>query len=190
MPLNFTLRHKERVNDVDDPTGDVQLVIGVGALLFTPTFTPGARIPYGVDIGIATRGFPAYLDTDGELKSAAGETAGLRLWANDPDFNIDRFQYRVSAPGGLTDFFGRPVPFQEFNFDAPSVDTTWYLKDLVPPPGQKFGRGRPAWPLVGGSVAAGVLTLQNGDGSTLSGITLPTGTLVDNGDGTISIVPS
>ena len=194
MPiLNFTLEYDGLTNDVDDTTGDVGAATLVGPMYFTTTLLPGVHIPVSDysprPSGITTRTFEGYLDADGRLKNAAGGTPGLRLWANDPQFGLDRFQYRVTAD--LTDQLGREVKWNAFNFDAPSVDEVRYLTSYMPQPGQKFGRGVGAWPLSGGSinVESHQVTFQNADGSYLSPIAIPDGytVMVDNGDGTWSV---
>jgi len=176
MPvLNFTLEYDDLVNDVDDTAGDVGTTPGVGPMYFTTLFPRGARIPVADfsprPSGIGLRTFTGYLDTDGRLKNEAGGTAGLRLWANDPDFNLDRFQYRVSAE--LTDQLGRPVDFHGFNFDAPSEDVIRYLTDEMPKPGQKFGRGRPGFGIGELDVVDGELVITREDGVELDPIIVP-----------------
>lgn len=142
MPLQFTLKHWDRANSVTDTTGDVGSTAVTGPLLFVPTFTPGARLPSSEGTE-CPRVFPAWLDTDGRLKQIRGGTDGIRLWGNDPTYGIPRFQYHVRAPEGLTDVDGETVPWHDFYFDAPAADVVRNLKDEIPKPGQKFGRGRP-----------------------------------------------
>lgn len=188
MPLNFTLHYDDRINDIDDKVGDVAVTPGVGPIYFEPTILPGYRIPDLTasprPLGITARRFEGYLDTDGRLKNERGGETGMRLWANDPAWNLPRFQYRVTAQ--LADLFGRPVDWQPFYFDAPGADLEVYLSAYMPKPGQKFGRGPGAWKIVGGDIADGELTLTNEDGTTVGPIAIPNGVtvLVDNGDGT------
>ena len=83
MPLNFTLRYADRVNDIDDTTGDVAATPGVGPVYFDTTILPGYRIPdllSSPPTGLATRRFSGYLDTDGLLKKERGGEEGVRLW--------------------------------------------------------------------------------------------------------------
>lgn len=147
MPVNFTLHYDDRANQVDDFLGDVAAEATVGPMYFEPTIIPGRRIPVPDytprPTGIAVRRFSGYMDTDGRLKTERGGTVGIRLWANDPSWNLPRFQYRVTA--NLTDALGKPVPFAPFYFDAPSADIVRNLADELPRPDQKFGRGRPGF---------------------------------------------
>lgn len=191
MPRQFTMLHRDQANDITDTSGDVGLTGVTGPLLFVPTFKPGSRLPTS-DGTVCPREFPAYLDTDGRLKPARGGVDGIRLWANDPEFGIERFQYHVRAPEGLTDLLGHPVPWLDFYFDAPGVDGVRYLNAYVPRPGQKFGRGPGAPGLSGGSFNDSDLLLQNADGSTLTPIGVPSGivVLINNGDGTGTIGPT
>lgn len=141
-PLNFTLVYDDRLTDVDDTTGDRGTTVGTGPVRFETVFLAGSRIPVGSSTrpaGFGPRVFDGYLDSDGQLKSAPGGSVGLRLWANDPAFALERLQYRVTAE--LTDLLGRPVPFASFCFDAPTEDVETSLVLLLPEPGQKFGRG-------------------------------------------------
>lgn len=193
MPVNFTLHYDDLTNDVDDTYSSIGAVAGIGWIHFEPVFDTGARIPVPTysprPAGFSLRPFKGYLDTDGRLRPERGSsTAGIRLWANDPAFNLDRLQYRVTAPS-LTDPLGRKLDFKPFYFDAPSTDVIRYLTSYMPTPGQNFGRGPGAWNLVGGTFNNnGDLILQNEDGSTLSPI--PTSDVlifIDNGDGTWSI---
>ena len=146
-PLNFTLHYDDRTNDIDDTTGDVDDVAVCGRVRLTPVFDEGARVPAPFysprPTGFAMRVFTGWLDSDGRLKNTPGGTAGMRVWANDPDFEIDRLQYLVEAK--LVDSLGRPVPFASFYIDAPSTDIVRYLALDMPVPGQDFRRGRPAY---------------------------------------------
>lgn len=167
MPLNFTLLYSDKTNDVDDSSGDVGVTPAHGPLLFEPHFELGARIPYGVDTGLAPRVFPAYLDVDGQLKPERGGDVGIRLWANDPAFGLDRFEYQVSAPKGLSDGSNRRIPFKSFYFDAPNEDVVRYLKDEMPKPGQDFMRGRPGFGIATNGLdinSSGELVITREDG--------------------------
>jgi hypothetical protein len=145
MPLQFTLRMKDRTTDITDVTGDRAWVAAMGPLLAEPTFKPGVRIPYGLDTAYRPRAVPMWLDADGELKPSKGGSVGVRLDANDPLFGLHRLQYRVTAPEGLTDANGEVVDWATVYFDAPSEDRIVYLSKELPRPGQKFGRGRPGF---------------------------------------------
>ena len=191
MPLNFTLHYDDRVNAVDDFVGDVNAEATVGPMYFTPVVVHDRRIPVPDydprPTGVAVRSFSGYIDTDGRLKTKRGGTAGIRLWGNDPEWHLDRFQYRVSAD--LTDQVGNPVQFAPFYFDAPNADLVKYLTEYMPGPGQRFNRGPAAYILSGAFNESGDLVLTNSDGSVTTGITPPDGGLflVDNGDGTATL---
>lgn len=178
MPLNFTLRHDARTNDVDDVSGDIAAAVLTGPMYFIPTVVEGYQIPVPDYLpratGLTVRGFEGYLDTDGQLKSERGGETGVRLWANDPAWDLPRFQYEVRAK--LTDLFGRAVPWVPVHFDAPSEDVTIWLAAEMPKPRQKFGRGRPGYGLARNGLdinEAGQLTLTREDGSSLGAITVP-----------------
>lgn len=178
MPLNFTVRYRDRVNDVDDAAGDVAETPGVGWIYFDLNTEPGARIPVRdfapEPRGLGVRTFTGYLDTDGLLKHEPGGEEGLRLWANDPAFDVARLQYRVRAE--LTDLLGRPLRLAPFYFDAPTTDTTVYLALEMPRPGLKFNRGRPGFGFArdGATVNEdGQLVLTREDGQPLGAVTIP-----------------
>ena len=195
MPLSFRLFYDDRVNDTEDTEGEVAAVAVSGPVYFEPALLPGQRIPDpeypSRPTGLAMRTFTGFLDTDGILKTEAGGEEGVRLWANDPAWGIERLQYRVRAD--LTDLAGNPVRWQSFNFDAPGVDQVRDLTAVMPKPGQKFGRGPGAWNIVSGSFNDdGELVFVNADGSQLQPITPLSGdgtlTFVDNGDGTVGVL--
>lgn len=191
MPMCFTLHYDDRVNDIDDTSGDVAATPGVGWIYFDTTLETGVRIPVESysprPTGLGIRRFKGYLDTDGRLKSRPGGDTGVRLWANDPEYNLPRLQYKVSAE--LTDLLGRPVDFQPFYFDAPVADIEKSLVSYMPRPGQKFGRGPASYLLGGVFDDNGRLVLINDNGSRTSPIEPANGVLVfvDNGDGTWSV---
>lgn len=182
-PLNFTLRYAEGTNDLTDKTGDVAVVGTNGTILFEPTVRPGFRIPT-TEGGLTPRTFECVME-NGVLKTEAGGSADVRLWANDPSWSLARYSYRVRA--SLTDAEGIAVPWWPFEFDAPVIDTVKYLDEYMPRPGQKFGRG-PASSVTGGQFGTGTLILKNNDGSATIPIDLAAGQLVfvNNGDGSVS----
>ena len=191
MPLSFTVTYSDRINDTLDVSGDVAATIVTGPMYFEPCLLPGQRIPDpdypSRPTGLAMRTFTGFLDTDGILKTEAGGEEGVRLWANDPAWGIERLQYRVRAD--LTDLAGNPVRWQSFNFDAPGVDQVRDLTAVMPKPGQKFGRGPGAYDIVGGHFTEDGLVLVNADDSSTTPIVPDAGSLlfVDNGDGTVSV---
>lgn len=170
MPLQFTLRMKDRTTDITDVTGDRAWVPVMGPLLAEPTFKPGARIPYGLDMAYRPRAVLMWLDADGELKPSKGGSVGVRLDANDPAFNLSRLQYRITAPEGLTDANGEVVDWAAVYFDAPKDDQIVYLSKELPKPGQKFGRGRPGFGIATNGLdvnADGQLVITREDGTVL-----------------------
>ncbi len=179
MPLSFTLTYSDRINDVDDVSGDVDAQVVTGPVYIEPCLLPGQRIPDpdypSRPTGLGLRTFTGYLDTDGVLKTEAGGEEGLRVWANDPNWNLPRLQYRVRAE--LTDLLGRPVRWHAMHFDAPTEDIEVDLTRELPLPGQKYGRGRPGFGLakdagvdINGS---GQLVLVREDGYELGAVTVP-----------------
>ena len=179
MPLNFRLFYDDRINNVDDVTEDVAAGVVTGPMYFEPTLLPGQRIPDpdypSRPTGLAMRTFTGFLDTDGVLKTEAGGEEGVRLWANDPAWEVERLQYRVRAD--LTDLLGSPVRWHSFNFDAPTEDIVRDLTLEIPLPGQKFGRGRPGFGLAkdtGVDINGdGQLVLVREDGYELGAVTVP-----------------
>lgn len=191
MPMCFTLHYDDRVNDVDDTAGDVAATPGIGWMYFDSVIRTGYRIPVPSysprPAGLGLRRFKGYLDTDGRLKTRPGGEVGIRLWANDPEYNLPRLQYKVSAE--LTDTLGNPLDFHPFYFDAPVADIEKNLVEYMPWPDQKYGRG-PASRLVAGFFSDdGDLILRNDDGSTVDPITPAPGVLfiINNEDGTATI---
>ncbi len=179
MPLSFTVTYSDRINDTEDVSGDVAATIVTGPMYFEPCLLPGQRIPDpdypSRPTGLAMRTFTGFLDTDGVLKTEAGGEEGVRLWANDPAWEVERLQYRVRAD--LTDLLGSPVRWQSFSFDAPAEDVEVLLTLELPLPGQKFGRGRPGFGLQhGGGVdinESGQLVLLREDGQEVGAVTVP-----------------
>jgi hypothetical protein len=138
MPINCTANLSLFTNDLDDISGDIGRVAVVGWLLFVPQFNDGAAA-LGDDAAYVLRGglsdnrsggFKGYIDSDGILKDKPGGTAGVRIWANDPDLNLERLVYEV-VPDGLTDLIGRPVTISRFKFEAPSTDTPVDLRTVM-----------------------------------------------------------
>lgn len=147
MPVTFTLHYDELSHDLADDSDDIGTIPATGPMRFTPVFAAGARVPASEysprPTAFVIRHFTGFLDTDGRLKNQQGGTDGVRLWGNDPLFNVDRLQYRVDAR--LADTDGNPLPWQPVFFDAPETDTVVYLAQQMPAPDQQFGRGPAGW---------------------------------------------
>lgn len=192
MPLNFTLRYDHLISDIDDASGDITAIPAQGWMYFEPSVHAGSRIPVPSytprPSGVEPRRFKGYLDTDGRLKTGPGGSVDIRLWANDPAWGLIRYAYTVTA--ALTDLLGRTLAFDSFSFDAPTFDTVLNLVDVMPAPGQAFGRGPGAFRLSGGHFTDGQLYFQNSDGSMFSVGAPPTGVVafIYNDDGSLSFV--
>lgn len=149
-PINFTIHWTAKTNDVDDHSGDIASAPGIGPVWLIPQFRDESHIPTAVfdprPTSYYMRAFPGFLDTDGVLKNEAGGDEGMRAWANDPIFELDRLQYRVEA--SLVDPFGRPLGMRPFYFDAPTEDSIVYLSLEMPKGRQNFYRGRPAFDII------------------------------------------
>jgi hypothetical protein len=176
--LNFTVVYDDLVNNDADVSGDVDAVAVTGPVAFIPAIRTGARIPAPNNLprpaGLALRTFPAFLDADGQLKTEPGGVVGVRLWANDPDWNLDRLQYLVRA--NLTDQLGNAVPWAPFAFDAPTEDVTIDLTNEMPQPGQKFSRGRAGYGFARDGVSIdglGQLVFTREDGAELAVVPIP-----------------
>lgn len=139
MPINFTIVHNAKTNDEADDTGDIAEIGVTGWLHFVAQLPEGmpALAPEVGDDGTSywIHTFKGYLDTDGVLKNEPGGTAGVRIWANDPAFNLEEpgLPYLVYAPNGLR-ANGKRVEFKAFVFYAPSIDVTFKLSELSPVP--------------------------------------------------------
>ena len=178
MPLNFTLQYNDRINDILDSAGDVAETVVTGPMYFVPSLLPGYRIPapglLPKEAGLAMRGFAGYLDTDGKLKTEPGGEEGVRLWANDPNWDMPRLQYTAHAK--LTDLIGNEVPWIPIPFDAPKEDVVVQLAAEMPKPRHKFGRGRPGLGLARDGATIdnqGNLVLMREDGYPLGTVTVP-----------------
>ncbi len=137
MPINWTLNHDELTNDQNDDSGDIGTTVGTGWMYLTPVFREGERAlapDYSPRPAAFTiRQFKGFVDTDGRLKNKPGGTAGMKAWANDPVFNLERLTYRVTAD--LYAPIGRPLPWEPFLLEAPSTAVTMDLTEFMPVPG-------------------------------------------------------
>lgn len=150
MPINFTLVHNGFTNDEADTAGDVDAIAVTGWLNFVAQLPEGmpALAPTEGESGTSfwVRTFYGYLDTDGVLKNKPGTdggTSGVRIWANDPAFNLENLPYLVHAPKDLR-ANGKIVKFKPFIFNAPAADIEVRFSDIQPVPsatGQGLQRG-------------------------------------------------
>lgn len=187
--INFTVEFDAfaSADDSSDAGLDADEKALTGMVAFTPVFTDErlALAPSASPrpAGFKFRTFTGYIDTDGRLKTGPSGTVGVRLWANDPMFGLERLVYRVdwNVRGPL----GEPVRIDSGHFPAPSTDTTVNLATVLEQVGA-LG----AFRLSGGSFnPAGDVVFTSADGSALSPIEIPEGYLVfvDNGDSTWSV---
>ena len=114
--------------------------------------------------------------------------AEVRLLADTALLDLDQpLFYNVAFTEVI--FNGAPGRIKPFRFQAPSYDTEVSLISVMPPPGLTSGVGINA-PMLSGAEfdESGDLVFVNADGSLLTPIEIPSGTLVftDNGDGTWS----
>lgn len=133
--INFTVNFDlfTSGNDSDDAGADLDLVPLMGDVTFTPvlpTRKPALAPSYSPrPTGFMPREFVGYLDSDGRLKTAAGGTVGVRLWANDPVLNLDELRYKVDF--AVTTPTGESVTVEGGYITAPSTDTTVNLASAM-----------------------------------------------------------
>jgi hypothetical protein len=137
MPINCTLTYRHLANDTEDTSGDIGTIPAIGPVYAEAQFADGAAALGSDATGYTIRRFEGYLDTDGILKNKPGGTAGMRVWANDPLFNLTRLPYTVTFD--LYDALGRRIALNGATFDAPSTDTTVPLANVLPVPGAMAG---------------------------------------------------
>lgn len=186
--INFTVNFDALASQPDsgDDGIDADIIPLIGDVTFTPQFSDDNFV-LAADYsprpaGFKPRAFTGYLDSDGQLKASRGGAVGVRLWANDPVFNLASLAYRVDWH--LTTPIGEAVRIAPSYFLAPSSDTPINLADVLSPT-RSFG----GIPIIGGSIGDGTVTFENSDGSFVQPIEIPNGALVflDNGDSTWSI---
>lgn len=137
MPINFTIHYDHFASDINDDSGDIGVVPLVGHVRFVPKMRVGtAAIATGAlprPAGFTVREFSGYLDVDGRLKNKRGGTPGVRLWANDPIFELARLPYTVIFD--LRDPIGNQVKVDPISIpSAPSTDVTLNLTDFTAGP--------------------------------------------------------
>jgi lysophospholipase L1-like esterase len=133
--INFTVNYDLFGSETDsaDAGADADIVALIGDVTFTPVTSddkpvqaPGyAPRPAGFKL----RKFVGYLDSDGRLKSSRNGAVGVRLWANDPVFDLDQLTYRVDFD--LRTPIGDKVSVDGGYFVAPSTDGTINLANVL-----------------------------------------------------------
>lgn len=137
--INFTVEYDllASLTDSADMGADADVVPLTGTITFTPLFSDTKAVlapgytprPAGFKI----RPFVGVVDTDGQLKAAKGGAVGVRLWANDPVFDLDQLTYKVSFDVSTT--LGQKVPIEDGYFEALDTDGTLNLADVLVPTG-------------------------------------------------------
>lgn len=188
--INFTVQFDVLSNreDGSDEGSDTDIVALTGPVTFTPLFAD-QRLVLADDLspraaGLKLRKQSGWIDTDGQLKTGPGGTVGVRLWANDPIFDLDRLVYQVDFD--VRTPLGGTVRVDPGFFEAPATDTTVNLADVL----ETSASGVVAAPpIASGTFINGQLRFVNADGSTVAPIDIPPGVLVfvDNGDSTWSV---
>ena len=183
--INFTVNYDLLASDTDssDVGVDADVIPLIGTVLFEPVTTDDRAVlaPSYTPrpAGFMLRSFTGFIDVDGRLKSARSGAVGVRLWANDPVFDLDALTYRVTF--NLTTAVGEPVRVDGGYFSAPNNDSVINLADVLL---SNSSIGGPR--IVAGSFAGGAVQFVNADGSLVQPISIPNGTVVfvNNGDST------
>ena len=132
---NFTVHYDQFASrtDSDDAGLDADLIPLVGTVVFTAATLDGRPVMAPTlsprPAGLKFRPFIGHIDSDGRLKSAPGGTVGVRLWANDPKFNLDRLVYRVTF--NLMTEAGERLNVEGGVFDAPTEDVSVNLASVL-----------------------------------------------------------
>lgn len=191
--VNFTVTFDALASEPDSADTDIEAdtISLIGEARFTPQFADD-RFVLAPDYsprpaGFKPRTFVGYIDTDGRLKASSGGPVGVRLWANDPVFDLggDPLIYKVDFD--LRTPLGEPVPVESGYFTAPTDDSVVNLADVLQS-SLALAAGAPG--ITGGYFdEAGDVVFENADGSFVAPIDIPAGTLVfvDNGDSTWSV---
>lgn len=184
---NFTVNYDlfASATDSSDVGVDADVIPLIGSVLFepvtvddravlAPTYSPRPA-------GFKLRSFTGFIDVDGRLKSARSGAVGVRLWANDPVFDLAALTYKVTF--NLTTAVGEPVRVDGGHFSAPNDDRVINLADVLL---STFSLVGPR--IVSGSYAAGAVQFVTEDGSLIPPIQIPNGSLVfvNNADSTWS----
>ena len=186
--INFTAQYDlfGSFPDSDDEGLEADLGALVGTVKFTPQTIDGRAISAPTysprPAGFKMLPFAAYIDTDGQLKDGPSGNVGVRLWANDPVFELDDLLYRVDFD--VKTIYAQPVIIDPGYFFAPVDDRVINLSEVLQS-GESIGSPR----LIGGTFVAGTVIFEDLGGGFLEPITIPNGVLVfvDNGDATWSV---
>lgn len=131
--INFTVNADALASDADDHDGDTAAVPLTGTATFTPLFAdnrPALAPGYSPRPALFhIRQFDGIFDSTGRLRSEHGGDIGVRLWANDPVFNLGELWYRVDIE--VTTLIGEPVALRGGAFRAPSTDVVINLADVL-----------------------------------------------------------
>lgn len=187
---NFTVEYKLFSNQADgsDAGLDVDIIALVGTVTFTPVAIDARPIQapgYSPDpAGFRIRPITGYIDSDGVLYAERGGAEGVRLWANDPVFQLPKLVYQVDF--NVTTPLGEQVRVDRGYLTAPATDTTVNLADVMES-SAPAAFGAPA--IASGTFTEDSVAFVNADGSAVAAIEIPEGVLVftDNGDSTWSV---
>jgi len=188
--INFTVQFDVLSNreDGSDSGSDTDIVALSGPVTFTALFGDEKLVladnlsPRAA--GLKLRKQSGWIDTDGRLKTGPGGAVGVRLWANDPIFDLDRLVYQVDFD--VRTPLGERVRVAPGFFEAPTTDTTVNLVDVLETSASGVVG---ASPIASGTLSDRQVFFVNADGSAVAPIDIPSGVLVfvDNGDSTWSV---
>jgi hypothetical protein len=155
QPDCFTLTYELGTNDPDlIPAGpDPDLVPLTGPVRVEPQ--PRDRKPIQTPAGgLRPRSFQGYLDSDGVLKDRAGGTPGMRVWLNDPAWEIAEYWYAVKFD--VATGMGETVAIDGGFFEAPTTDIVIPLQQVLASTGSSIvATGRQLGLYVGDIIGAG-----------------------------------
>ena len=133
--INFTVEYDTLQAVQPVPPADVDTVPLSGTVRFVPQMSAPAQAAGFAPrpAGVSLRAVNAVIDTDGQLKDAAGGNVGVRLVACDPVLGLANLPYVVQF--SLVDASGAAVMFPMTSFEAPATDTVINLVSVMPVPG-------------------------------------------------------
>jgi hypothetical protein len=130
---NFTVEFDALANRQSTGGLDSAVQALVGTVTFTPVMADDKPImaPLYDPRAAGFKFLPTsgYIDSDGRLRDERSGSIGVRLWANDPVFNLDKLVYRVSF--SLSTAVGLDVPVEGGFFEAPAEDETVNLSEVL-----------------------------------------------------------